>query len=527
MTDDARQALVADAERVCDVVRATLGPFGSNQMLVRESGDVITTASGATVVENLDLSDPATTLLTRAAEGFRDTHGDGTASLVTLTGALLDAADDLTDRGVHPTAVAGGFRRALDVAADRLDEASRPLSLVGPAAVAETALTATRDPAVRRSVGGYVAEAAHAVEADVGAAPERNRVKVAARIGGRSETELVRGLVLEQEPVSAAMPREFEDAGVALLSSTVDRPHVGGQTGRRNDRLELADASFETRAAIGERERDAFRERLAAAVDAGCRLVVTERAVNERVRSTLADHGVAALQRVERDDVRRLALATGAQVVPSLAQVTPETLGRADVRVRRMAGRDLTFVESEAGDPVYTLFCRAPDPRSVASFETAAEGAVAATLRAVADPRVVPGGGAIEMDLSRTVREASRSVSGREQLAMAAYADALTAVPRALAVSAGLDGWEGIVRLRVAHDEGRSAHGVDALLGETRDVLGGDSPVVEPAGLKRDVLGAATDLAAQLVRVDDRLDATDLSDDEPGPPPEGQPVAEQ
>lgn len=524
MTDDARRALAADAERVCDVVRATLGPFGATHVLVREGGAVTVTASGATAVENLDLPDPATTLLTRAATDFRDRHGDGTATLLTLAGALLDTAADLTGRGVHPTAVAGGYRRAFDAAADRLEEASRPLSTVGPAAVAETALTATRDPAVRRRVGEYVAEAARAVDAEVGGAPERNRVKVAARIGGRNETELVRGLVLEQEPVSASMPRRIEDGGVALLSSTVDRPHAGGETGRLGGRIELSDASFEARAAVGETERDAFRERVAAAVDAGCRLVVTERAVNERVESALANRGVAALERVERDDVRRLALATGARVVPSLAQVTPETLGRADVRVRRMAGRDLTFVESGAGEPVYTLFCRAPDPRSVTSFEAAAEGAVAATLRAAADPRVVPGGGAIEADLSRAVREASRSVSGREQLAVAAYGDALMAVPRTLAVSAGLDGWEGVVRLRVAHDEGRSSYGVDALTGETRNVLSGDAPVVEPAGLKRDVLGAATELAAQLVRVDDRLDATDLSDDDAGPPPEGQPV---
>ncbi|WP_101297007.1 TCP-1/cpn60 chaperonin family protein [Halegenticoccus soli] len=523
MADTTFADLVADAGTVCDLARTTLGPFGATKLVIRRGGNVTTTASGAELLDDLEVTDPGVTLLRTGATGFRDRHGDGATTLVTFAGALLEEAVGLVDQGLHPTAVERGYREGLSVALDRLDGRSHPLSLVGPAAVARTALTATRNPAVKRRVGEYVAEVAEAV-GDAGPAGPTS-VKVSARIGAASETELVQGLVLDHEPVSEAMPRREPDAGVALLSSTVDLPRLGGATGGPNARVVLSADSFDDRAAIGESEREAFRDRLRAAVDAGCRFVATERAVNDRVKSVLADHGVVALERVERDDLGRLARSTGARVVPSLGHASPETLGRADVTVRREAGRDFVFVESAAGDPVYTLFCRAPDPRSVSEFEASVESAIAATVRAAEDGTVVPGGGAIDVELARAVREHARSVDGREQLAVEAFADALEVVPRTLATNAGLDGWTGLIRLRVAHHEGRSTIGIDALAGETGETLR-DDPIVEPAGLKRDALSAATDLAAQLIRIDERLPATDLGPREPGPPEDGQPVSE-
>jgi chaperonin GroEL (HSP60 family) len=513
MSDDARADVTAAANTVCDIVRTTLGPFGANKLVIEGNGTVTTTSSGSVVLDRLDVSDPAVTLLQSAANGFRTAHGDGASSFVTLVGALLDEIERLSEFGLHPTTIERGYRDARDIAIDHINDRSRPLSLFSPDAVARTALTGTRDPYTRQTVSKYLAEVVETITTE---SPEDafdpKSVNVVARLGGAtSQTDLVRGVVLDTEPVVEGMPRALSNVGVALLSTTVDVPNLGSATSRTGRNVSLTAESFADRAAISERERAAFLESLTAAVDAGCGCIITNSAVNDRVKTVLANHGILALQRVD-DEMTRIARATGARVVPGLDQVTPTVLGTADVRVRRLAGRDMTVVESNGNEPVYTLLCRAPDPRSVESFERSVESALAAVGLAARTKRVVPGGGAIEMSAAHVVQERARSIGGREQLAVSAFGAALTAVPRVLATTAGMDGASTIIRLRVAHSEGRDAFGIAALAGMTTNVLD-DDPIVEPATLKRESWSAATDMAVKLARIDDRLPASDLSDE--------------
>jgi chaperonin GroEL (HSP60 family) len=501
--------LVAGVRTVCDVVETALGPFGANKLLIQADGTVTATASSTELLDRLDVTDPAVTLFDSAAAGFDDRFGDGTGTLVTLVGALLERADRLSERGLHPTAIERGYREGLDAALDGLDHTARPLSSFEPADVARTALTGTRDPQVRHAVSEQVAAAVTDVGADAS-----DRIRVVSRAGGAAaETDIVSGVVLERGPVLESMARSRSDTRIALLSSTVDVPHAGSQLGRVSRRIELDADSFADREALAEHESGTFTEQLEAAVDAGCGVVITERAINERVQSELAAAGVVGINRVDADELRRIALATGATVVPTLAQVSEATLGRGRVDVRRKAGRDMTFVTSDAGETTLTLFCRAPDPRTVEAFERSVKAAIASTAAAVRDGRVVPGGGAAEATASWAVGRRARSLTGRQRLAADEFGEALMAVPRALAATAGLDAGRAVIRLGVARSDGRESVGVDALAGATTDVLE-EPPIVEPVSLKRNVLTTATDLAIQLIRIDERLHATDLGDEE-------------
>ena len=512
--DDRGADLTGGTRTVCGVVRTSLGPFGTSKLVLTEQGEVSTAGSARAILDGLDVEEPMVTVLADAATEFDDRYRDGTTTLLALAGALLEEAERLSETGVHPTVVGRGYRDACEVARASVEDHARPVSSVGTAAVARTSLTGTRDPVTRETVSEYVAEAVE--ETDAGEPADgrshTDGVAVRTRVGPPSETALVRGVVLDYERITDASP-DSVTGGVAVLSETVDAPSVAGETARSDRTASLSVDSFEQRRSIREYEREAFEDRVAAAVDAGCRFVATGMAVNDRVKRRLANSGVAAVQRVDGADLRRLALATGAAVCPSLEEATPETLGEADVTTRRLAGRDVYVVESDAGDPVYTLLCRAPDPRSVDSFERSVKAALASTVRAVREERVVPGGGAVETGAAADVREYARSVGRQEQLAVEAFADALTVVPRTLAATAGMDGWEAVADLRAAHAAGRDAVGVDVLAGEPVDVLDGDAPVVDPAGLERDVLGAATDLAVRCIRVDGRLPATEIDPD--------------
>lgn len=501
--------LVASVRTVADVVKTTLGPFGANKLLIQQDGTVTVTASSTQLLERFDVTDPAVTLLQTAASGFGDRYGDGTGTVVTLAGALLQEADGLAEQGLHPTAIEQGYRDGLDSALDAIDRTARPLSSFGAEAVAKTALTGTRDLQVRQSVAAQVANVVEEVGADAS-----DSIRVVSRSGGATaETDLLRGVVLERGPTLESMPRSPERDGIAVLSSSVDVPHVGSQLGDVTRRVVFNADSFEDREEIAEHESEAFTEQLQAAIDAGCGAIITERAINERVQTRLAAEGILGIHRIDTDELRAIARTTGATVVPSLDQVSESTLGRGTITVQRKAGRDVTVVKSESGESAHTLFCRAPDPRTVTAFEHSAETAIAATAAAVRDGRVVPGGGAVEATVSQAVEAEARSLEGRQQLSADAFGTALMTVPRALATTAGLDSGRTVVQLRVARSEGRDSIGVDALAGTTADVLG-DDPIVEPVAIKKAILTTATDIATQLIRIDDRLQAVDLDDDD-------------
>ncbi|WP_231187994.1 TCP-1/cpn60 chaperonin family protein [Haladaptatus sp. DYF46] len=511
MTNGDGFELLGDVRAVCDVVDSTLGPFGANKLVVEADGTVTTTAAGSAVIERLDVSNPSVELLRTGVEGFHEVHGDGASSVVTVLGGLLREANRLAELGCHPTVIERGYRAAMTVADEYVGTHARPLSAVGAEAVAATALTGTRDPAVREMTASLVTEAVDTVlaAAEPGSDVGRN-VTVVSHVGAASaESKLVPGVVVDTSPDVRSMPRNVGKAGVAVLSGKVDVPHVSELDG--SERAFSVDG-FETRAAVGDRERASFIETLDRVVDAGCRAVFTTGGVNDRVVTMLANRGIIAFSALDEADIALLARATGAVVVPSLDDVSRETLGDGSVLVNRHAGHDMVHVRADTS-PVYTLFCRAPDPRSTDAFERSVEAAVHAAATARTDGRVVPGAGAVEVGAARAIHDHAPSVAGKEQLAVEAFADGLLAVPRALARNGGLDGWTAIARLVAAHSTGRDAIGVDSTRGEIRDVLT-ESPVAEPAALRRAVWNTATDLAIRFLRVDEQIFAGNLGDED-------------
>lgn len=517
MDGDSSATLLADTREVCAVVTTTLGPFGANKFIVQDSGTVTLTASGSEVLERCDLTEPAVELLRTAAAGFRSEHRDGTTTLVALVGALLDEAADLRELGLHPAAIERGYRTGLEVAREYVASHTLPAGSVGTEAVARTALTAIRDPGVRKRMGSEVAGIAGTLREESGDESfDRRNVTVVSRVGGSlAETRLVQGVVLPKGPVLESMPRDA-DGGIALVSSAIDVARGGGEMGRRPGlKLRLSPESFEERRAFDEFEQEQFDEHVTDAIDAGCRVVLTTASVNDRVKRTLSNRGLVAFQRIDDDEMRRLARGTGATVVGSFAEITPDALGSGRVSVRREAGKDMTLVETTS-DHIYTVFCRGPDPRTLSAFTRSVESAVAAVTTANRSGGVVPGGGAVEMGASGAIRDAGHALDGRAQFAVEAVGRALTVVPRTLARTGGLDGSDAVIQLRNAHAAGNGSTGIDAHLGEVVDVIDTDDPLVEPAETKVAIWESAVDLAIQLLRIDERLFATDLSSDTEG-----------
>lgn len=500
MSESLPTDLVDQTQVVCEAVRSSLGPFGATKMIVEENGAVSTTSSGSLVLERIDVDGPLVDVLKTMLDDFRAKYGDGTTSLVTLTGALLREADALMEIGVHPTTVVQGYQSALTRAIESTQARALSMNAVGGSAVAASALTSVRDPMIRDRTAEQLLQAVEKVSED--GTFDADWLSVITRLGAaKSETDLVHGTVLDECPVTDDMPRTAEDAAVALLSTTVDVPALDQVVGSGTVSLEAA--GLGDLRDLAETEREAFD----ASLDPACDVIATTDAVNDRVKRILSNRGVLALQRLSEADMRKLSRATGGSIVPRLQDIDQETTGMATVRVRRHAGRDMTIVETAGDAPVYTLFCRAPDPRSSDEFERSVEAAIAAIDLTRRCGSVVPGGGAVEMNASQAVKEYSRTVASREQLAIEAFGNALTTIPRTLAENAGKDGRREIMRLRVAHAEGRKTAGVLADVDGAADVIE-HGPVVEPLRLRTAIWTTATSIVSQVLRVDDVL-ATD------------------
>ena len=515
MTDDFSRTFLSDVRDVCDIVTSTLGPFGATKIIIQDNGTVTLTTTGSEVLERCDLNEPAVELLRTAAAGFRSVHRDGTSTLVALVGTLLEEAESLRDLGLHPTTIERGYRSGFEIAREYVHDHDLPVSSAGTEAIARTALTATRTPDVRAQMSGDISDIAEILERESRDGPfDQRAVSVVSRVGGtQSDTELVRGIVLNDSPVLETMPRSA-DSGIALVSSNIDVARAGGEMSRRSELvLTLSPETFEERQAFGKHELEQFKAGVEGIVGAGCQVVMTTASVNDRVKRILANAGLMAVQRIDEEDLYRLARGTGATVQASLVGITADALGSGSVSVRREAGRDMTFIET-TNDRIYTLFCRAPDPRTLGAFSRSVESAIAAVTAATRSGRVVPGGGAVEIGAAGAIRRSGRTVRGREQLGVEAVSKALTVVPRTLARTAGLGGTDAVIELRAKHDGGTHTAGVDALFGDVSDVISNDDPLVEPADTKLAIWESAIDLAVRLLRIDERLSANDLKADE-------------
>jgi chaperonin GroEL (HSP60 family) len=253
------------------------------------------------------------------------------------------------------------------------------------------------------------------------------------------------------------------------------------------------------------REDEQLRELVDDVLACGANVVFCQNGIDELAHEYLADRGVLAVRRVRKDEIEFLADLLDARLVGDFDTITPEDVASGTVTRDEDADR---FVVEGPGHGA-TLLLRGSTGRVREELERCVEDALDVVAAAVESGRVVAGGGAVEVELARRLRTHADAAGGREGLAVAAVADALEAVPRAIAANAGLDPVDALVALRAAHADGETRAGLDVDTGEAVDAL--DAGVVEPTAVKRRAYGATVEAAGLVLRIDDILAADDLS----------------
>jgi thermosome len=500
---NAQESNIRAGKAVANAVRTTLGPRGMDKMLVDAAGTVVVTNDGATILGEMDIEHPAAKMIVEVAETQEAAVGDGTTTAAVLAGELLVRAEDLLDGDVHPTVIVEGYDEAVGIALATLGELSLPDELDDDllARVAESSMTGKGTGDVEADVlaGRVVAAVRHVTDDD--GRIDRESVHVVPRTGASSgATRLVEGVVVDTDPVVDAMPRSVADATVAVVDVKLDVRKSATDAEYSITSVEGLDAALAA-------EASELRGYAAALADAGVDVVFCTKAIDDRVASHLARAGILAFSNVTGSDATAIARAVGARRLGSLTDFDADDLGHADdVDIERYGTDDLVVVEGGSAAAAVTLLVRGSTDHVVDELERAVTDAVDGVVAAVESGGVVSGAGATEITLADAVRDAAAGVEGRKQLAVEAFAEALEALPRTLAESAGMDPIDALVDLRARHEAGER---VGIIAGGQYGAV--DDPVthgvVDPAAVKRAAIESAAEAATMILRIDDVIAA--------------------
>jgi thermosome len=497
----AQESNIRAGKAVANAVRTTLGPRGMDKMLVDSSGDVVITNDGATILGEMDIEHPAAQMIVEVAESQEEEVGDGTTTAAVLTGELLAKAEDLLDDDLHPTVVVEGYHEAARLAQEAIDaqvlEVDPDDELLEQ--VAESSMTGKGTGDVTADVlAARVVEAVrHVADGDDVA---RDDIHIHTRTGASSSaTELVEGVVVDEERANDNMPKSVADATVAVLDVELDIRESETDTEYNITDVDQLNAAIEAE----EEELRGYAKTLA---DAGVDVVFSTKSIDDRVASYLADAGLLAFESVSSSDARAIARAAGAKRLGSISDLDADDFGHLEsVSVRKYGDDELTFVEGGEAAEAVTLFVRGGTEHVADELERAINDAIDVVVAATSGG-VVPGAGSTEIGIADHIRSEAASITGRKQLAVEAFADAVDTLPRTLAENTGMDPIDALVDLRARFErEGRAGLISTGRTGEIGDPV--ESGVIDPAAVKREAVESATEAATMIVRIDDVIAA--------------------
>jgi thermosome len=514
---DAQRNNIAAAKAVADAVKTTLGPKGMDKMLVDSIGDIVITNDGVTILEEMEIEHPAAKMMVEVAKTQNEETGDGTTTSVILAGELLKNAEELLDQEVHPTVITKGFKIAKEEALKILDKLSKPVTLEDTEDLKKIAITAMSGKSVEKAspkLASLVVEAVRSVaeKKDGKIVVDTDNIKRLKKHGASSEeTELIRGIAIDKEVVHPGMPKAIKDAKIALLDVALEvkEPETDAQ---------IRITSPEQMQAFLEQEQKMLKEMVEKIAATGANVVFCQKGIDDVAQHYLAKKGILACRRVKQSDMEALARATGGRIVSNLEDLTKEDLGYAKlVEEKKIGGEEVTFVTGCKDPKAVTILVRGSTEHVVDEVDRSIEDAIGAVASAVEVGKILPGAGAPEAEVSKQLKEFAEKFSGREQLAIKAFADALEIVPRTLAENAGLDPIDILVQLRAAHEQGKSTYGINIFEGRIEDAF--EYGVVEPLKVKTQAIISAAEAAEMILRIDDVIAAGKLSKESKSPAP--------
>jgi T-complex protein 1 subunit epsilon len=501
---DAQKSHILAAKAVANILRTSLGPKGLDKMMINPDGDVTITNDGATILEQMDVEHEIAKLMVQLSKSQDDEIGDGTTGVVVLAGALLDHAEDLLNRGIHPIRIADGYELAAVAACKELDRIAEtfPIDLNNPEPLIQVAMTTLSSKIVNKC---HRQMATIAVDA-VLAVADMNRkdvdfelIKVEGKVGGKmQDTMLVKGVVVDKDFSHPQMPKEVKDAKIAILTCPFEPPKP-----KTKHKLDIT--SVEDYKRLKDYERETFDKMIKDVKDKGANLVICQWGFDDEANHLLLQNKLPAVRWVGGPEIELIAIATGGRIVPRFAELSEEKLGKAGIV------RELTFgttkdrmlvIEQCPNSRAVTIFIRGGNKMIIEEAKRSIHDALCVIRNLVKDNRIVYGGGAAEIACSLAVHKEADKVSTLEQYAVRAFGEALETIPLALAENSGLPPIHTLADVKSRQvKETNPRLGIDCLSTGTCDMK--EQNVIETLVSKKQQILLATQVVKMILKIDD------------------------
>lgn len=527
------------ASIICQIVRNTIGPYSVNKAIIKKDGEVLITGDAFTILRNLKAEHPVARILIGMAKAQNAVVGDGVATAVILAGEFLRKAEILMDEGLLPSTIIKGFELALKRATMKLEEIAIPVKpgdegILRKSASAAINTKIVSSPETVNEFSKLALKLAEHVISEISGKTRMNieDIKVIKKRGGSlSDSYIVDGNVIEdREIVQPDMPRRVENANVALMRSLELKEISGSWWEALGKNMRIQVRALEEHKAFLEKRVAIVKEMVNRLVSCGVNVALVNKGIDEIVEHYLTRVGILTVKRVFLPDINRISKLTGASIVSDIfnEDLTSDKLGKAEVveEWKPSEKENYVLIRGCPNKGASSVIIRGGNEYALEEAERSLYDALHAIRNIKEDPRILPGGGASEMELSKCLGEYAQTFEGKEQLAISAYAEAMRIVPQTLANNAGLDTLQILTELKAKHSEGNVWAGVNVIDVGVDDMQ--KVGIYDPLKVKVHALNAATDVARIVLRIDQIIPAKDhRKEEKEEPKPETETGKEQ
>ena len=501
MGKDAQRNNILAARMVAEVVKTTLGPKGMDKMLVSPTNEIIVTNDGVTILDKMQIEHPAAKMMVEVAKTQESEVGDGTTTAVMLAGKLLENAEKLLDRKIHPTVITKGYRLAAEKSQEILNDIAIRITPDDDNILRQIAMTAMTGKGAEDAKEKFAEIIVRAIkQIRDGNKIDIEDVKIEKSKGeGIKDTELISGIILAKERLSQDMPYRIDGARIALIDFPVELRNPGIDT-----KISISSPD-QLQSFLYEEER-VIKEMVEKIKLSGANVLFCQKGVDDFAQYLLAKAGIYACRRVAKSDMETIAKASGAKIVSNLSELTPFELGASKVVEEIKHGSDaFTHIKGCQNPRAVTILIRGGTEHVIDEIERAIRDGLGDVICSLKSGMIVPGGGAVEMELAKRLREFSQGLSGREQLAVEEFASAMEYIPAILAENAGMDPIDVLTELKSRHDAGEKNAGLNLFTNKVEDAIA--AKIIEPLKIKTQAINSASEVATMILRIDDVIAA--------------------
>jgi thermosome len=490
------------AGMVAGVVKTTLGPKGMDKLLVDSLGDVTVTNDGVTILREMTMENPIAKMMVEIAKNQEIEVGDGTTTAVVLAGELLKKAKALLKKKIHATVIAKGYKIASNEALRILEKIGvevNPNKITGYKDVleniAKTAMTGKGAEDQKEKISKIVVDAC--LKVSDGRNIDLTNIKVEKKTGGGgSDTSIIEGIILDKNRLHPTMPKLVEGAKIALLDTAIEIKSM-----EMDAKVNITDPGQINQ--FMQNEAETLQKMIKNIVDSGANVVFTGRSIDDAAIHFLAKAGILAVKRVKREDLELISMATNAHIVTEIGELGKNDIGNAGKVSEKFIGdTDMTFIEGCKDAKSLTILVRGSTEQTTAEVKRAIEDALGDIASMIRTYKAVGGAGSTEMILSRKLKDFATKHTGRLQLAIEAFAEAMEIIPEVLAENAGLDPIDIMAELKneIQSDKYKWP-GINVFEGKVWDAW--QNGIIEPLQVKTQAISSAAEVAMSILRIDD------------------------